>query len=334
MAKKGYNPDQPRVPAGSSQGGEWTATQLSLFEYGLREGADLPHKPDKRERKELKTEMGIRREWERGFKLNEDPDRPQGISETHKIKFKNGQSAITKEIGSSKDTVNQLKKDGVWDEIGAQTKKDIESIANGGHAEIAAYQLDKELGLDVVPETYMDENKGVMVQLFVEGKTPQQVYNDFAEDNSAYTIADETDLGKVRLIDLVTGNVDRHANNWMITSQGRIVAIDHNLSFDKQQEEFTTMGEFFDDICKDFDNTAIEFVPDNIWQRMPTRETLDFIFPVYKLDKKYKKLLEDMVENNMNWSNALDFLDDESQEFYYDRINYLLENWDDYFYDF
>lgn len=40
MAKK-YDPNQPRVPKGKPTGGEWTATQPSLFEKSLREGAGL-----------------------------------------------------------------------------------------------------------------------------------------------------------------------------------------------------------------------------------------------------------------------------------------------------
>lgn len=89
--------------------------------------------------------------------------------------------------------------------------------------EAAAYELDEALGLNVVPPTIVREIDGErgMVQQFVE--TDGLGLGDSGIDqDSVYGLA---------VLDIATGNTDRHGGNVLIDTDRRVVAIDQGLSF-------------------------------------------------------------------------------------------------------
>ena len=93
-------------------------------------------------------------------------------------------------------------------------------------AEIAAYRIDKLLGLGIVPITtrrHFNGNEG-SIQLFVENATP-------AMDVSKSIIPDQIEMAKMDIFDyiIVTGN-ERHTLNYLITDNGKVIAIDHGLA--------------------------------------------------------------------------------------------------------
>ena len=99
---------------------------------------------------------------------------------------------------------------GVW--------KKMEGDYTSGNAEIAAYLVDKKIGLNQVPITVERELDGVKgtLQIFVDGTDRMSLKN------------------RPRFLtwfDDLIRNRDRHGGNYL-TVQGRPVAIDHGLSFD------------------------------------------------------------------------------------------------------
>lgn len=94
--------------------------------------------------------------------------------------------------------------------------------------EAAAYELDEALGLGVVPPTIVREIDGErgMVQQFVE-IDEAGMYGGKVDQDSVYGIA---------VLDIATGNTDRHAGNVLIDKDRRVVAIDQGLSFPDDTE--------------------------------------------------------------------------------------------------
>jgi hypothetical protein len=89
--------------------------------------------------------------------------------------------------------------------------------------EAAAYELDEALGLNVVPPTIVREIDGErgMVQQFVE-TGGLGLHDAGIDQDSVYGLA---------ILDIATGNTDRHAGNVLIDTDRRVVAIDQGLSF-------------------------------------------------------------------------------------------------------
>lgn len=94
--------------------------------------------------------------------------------------------------------------------------------------EAAAYELDEALGLDVVPPTIVREIDGKrgMVQEFVDVH-PGSIYDIKIDQDSVYGLA---------IMDIATGNTDRHSGNVLVNTDGRVVAIDQGLSFPDDTE--------------------------------------------------------------------------------------------------
>lgn len=90
-------------------------------------------------------------------------------------------------------------------------------IANT-NAEVDAYRVDRMLNLNVVPLTVEREFKGIRgsLQAFVS-----------SEFTSAY---DKTTYRKMRILDYLIHNTDRHELNFLISPE-QVVAIDHGMAF-------------------------------------------------------------------------------------------------------
>jgi hypothetical protein len=85
-----------------------------------------------------------------------------------------------------------------------------------GMREEAVYLLDRALGFGLVPVTFV-EGRG-SVQLLVRG------------DHADFDDVDEADAMRAAVLDFISGQLDRHAKNFML-SGGRLVLIDNGYSF-------------------------------------------------------------------------------------------------------
>jgi hypothetical protein len=98
-------------------------------------------------------------------------------------------------------------------------------------SEIAAYELDKLLGMDLVPPT-VERVLGrdrVSAQLWVEGcVTYQTVMNRPVADVEVWTRS----LRRMVVFDNLIVNIDRNEGNMLIDAAGHVILIDHSRAFD------------------------------------------------------------------------------------------------------
>jgi hypothetical protein len=96
-------------------------------------------------------------------------------------------------------------------------------------AEVAAYQLDRLLGLGMVPPTVVRDIDGESgsLQLWVEGC---KLFQD-SKDEAPETVDWKRQLSRMRLFDSLISNGDRSAKNYMVDGQWNIVLIDHSQAF-------------------------------------------------------------------------------------------------------
>lgn len=97
-------------------------------------------------------------------------------------------------------------------------------------AEIAAYEVDKLLGLDMVPpsvERQLGGNSGA-AQLWVEGATP---WNPDAPPDEAERSRWEGQVVRMRMFDDLIGNSDRNAGNIIHDAAWDLILLDHSRAF-------------------------------------------------------------------------------------------------------
>jgi hypothetical protein len=102
-------------------------------------------------------------------------------------------------------------------------------------SEIAAYELDKLLGLDMVPPTVerLVSRNRVSAQLWVEGCVPYDALgNRPLPDPEAW----QRQLRRMVAFDNLIVNVDRNQSNMLIDPAGNLILIDHSRSFDAERQ--------------------------------------------------------------------------------------------------
>ncbi len=138
---------------------------------------------------------------------------------------------LSSKRGITQPYVLLLEKDGltrkaIW--------KPIEGLYKGFEEnwrwEIAAYRLDKYLGLNMIPPTVERNHlqKRGSIQLWVKAKTG-------LKESPAWNRS----MFLQRAFDNLIANEDRHLGNYLITKEGRIFLIDHSRSF-RTSKEFTS----------------------------------------------------------------------------------------------
>ena len=96
-------------------------------------------------------------------------------------------------------------------------------------AEVAAYELDKLLGLGMTPPTVVRRvggNKGSL-QYWVEDC---KLYRD-VEDKTPKTPEWSQQLSRMKMMDVLINNADRNAQNFLVDPDFHIVLIDHSRAF-------------------------------------------------------------------------------------------------------
>jgi hypothetical protein len=147
-----------------------------------------------------------------------------------------GSEAVTNpyQLTLEKDGVKHF---GLW--------KNVDKVEGGKpdrwRYEIAAYRLDRLLGLNMVPLTIERRYNGDRgsIQLWEESQFSLQTKNDKKIGvPPRYTFGWNRATFLQRAFDNLIANDDRHANNILITQDWRMILIDHSRSF-RTSKKFT-----------------------------------------------------------------------------------------------
>jgi len=154
-----------------------------------------------------------------------------------------------------------LERDGV---VRHAVFKRIDENLDNWRNEVAAYELDKLLGIGMVPPTVSRTVGGRQggLQLWVTGSTMDKYDGSFADLESW-----REQVSVMWLFDDLIANVDRHLNNGMVSPGHRLILIDNSRSF-------RDMVELRNDLNTKFDGTNTRFfgvVPDAGRGPFPTR---------------------------------------------------------------
>lgn len=103
--------------------------------------------------------------------------------------------------------------------------------------EVAAYELDKLLGLGMVPQTVERnyEGKDGSVQLWIENAMTEKVRKENHLEPPDIQQWNRQ-VAKIRVFDNLIYNIDRNLGNMMITSDWKLYMIDHSRSFKNLDE--------------------------------------------------------------------------------------------------
>ncbi len=170
------------------------------------------------------AELAQREEWEEFLKTAEitsSEDIPEGVTKPTKLYLKKG----------------DIEHKGAWKNPSGNKSGFLE----GWQYEIAAYRLDKLLGLNLIPPTVEKEFKGKKgsLQFWVEKEM-----NDLERMDRKIPIPasanDNWEKMKylMRAFDSLIGNEDRTQQNIMYTKDWRVILIDHSRSF-RSEKKFT-----------------------------------------------------------------------------------------------
>jgi hypothetical protein len=168
-------------------------------------------------------------------------------------------------------------------------------------SEIAAYELDKLLELDMVPPTVERRVKGdrVSAQLWVEEcVTYKTVINKPRPDVDAWN----RELRRMIVFDNLIVNIDRNEGNMLIDPAGNLILIDHSRAFDARgvlrmpfEKNMTKIDRPFFEKLKALDRKTIQehvgpwvdFGPDPILRQRDV------------IVKKFEKLIKENGEANV-----------------------------------
>lgn len=164
-----------------------------------------------------------------------------GEGESWKIEFKDGSKAVYKPTMGSviqKKIVN----------VHAEDFTSIDASIPESTREIAAFQLSRAAGFDVVPPVAkvefspMDLSQEAARHYASQGGGHAQAWVDGEEADAntdrllRHSMENHPDLHRIAALDFITGILDRHEGNFMYGKDGRYYAIDSGLAFCRDQE--------------------------------------------------------------------------------------------------
>ncbi len=227
-----------------------------------------------------KEELAEREKWEEFLKTAEIVKQVQPFEK---------REAVTDPwvLSLEKDGVTN---DAIWKDVAGRQKGFFESWK----WEIAAYRLDKHLGLNMVPPTVERRFKGNRgsCQLWVTSmmslkkkfdekiKTPS--YKVFYWNRAFY---------KQRVFDNLIANEDRHQNQYLITEDWRMILIDHSRSF-RTSKKFTKKL-IYDEKYKEGPTFIMKQLPRSLYEKIQSlnAEVIKGVVGEYLTNKEIEAML-------------------------------------------
>ena len=184
-----------------------------------------------------------------------------GVTKPKKVTLKNGESTFY----AAFKPITRGRQKGYWESY---------------QAEVAAYRLDKLLGLDMVPPTVVrriDKMQGSL-QFWVDDC---RLYSEVV-DETPRSPTWSRQLSTMKMFDVLIANEDRNAQNFLVDPEFVIVLIDHSRAFITSN-----------DMLKKKDKLPIQFDRDLVAKlKALDRETLDTHFKDLLMGGQVKALLE------------------------------------------
>ncbi|MBI5307042.1 MAG: hypothetical protein HZB37_01570, partial [Planctomycetes bacterium] len=151
--------------------------------------------------------------------------------------------------------------------------------------EAIAYQIDRSIGLGLVPKTQVIDD--TINNVRYDGSIQEWIHD--AKDGYSiekFSPEEKKDFDRLKIFDFVIGNSDRHLGNVLFTSDGKLHAIDHNASLIISAE---------DDILS-FSDVIINFFCRNVVADMP--HVVDIIERFYESKDKILRLIDTYIQDN------------------------------------
>lgn len=151
--------------------------------------------------------------------------------------------------------------------------------------EAIAYQIDKIVGLGLVPNTMVIDD--TINNVRYDGSVQEWIKD--ARDGyqiDKFTPDEKRNYERLRIFDFVIGNSDRHLGNVLFTDDGKMYAIDHNACLIISNDE---------DILS-FPDSLIIFLSKNVVQDMP--HIVDIIEKFYDNREKILNLIDKYIHDN------------------------------------
>ena len=106
--------------------------------------------------------------------------------------------------------------------------KKVDKRYDSWRFEVAAYELEKLLGLGMIPPTVQRKSRGRKgcLQLWVTGTTIKEFEGELADPEDW-----RRQVSIMWLFDDLIANVDRHLNNAMVSPEQRLILIDNSKTF-------------------------------------------------------------------------------------------------------
>ena len=227
-----------------------------------------------------KEELAEREKWEEFLKTAEIVGQDQPFEK---------REAVTDPwvLTLEKDGVTN---DAIWKDVAGRQKGFFESWK----WEIAAYRLDKHLGLNMVPPTVERRFKGnrgscqlwITTMMSLKKKFEEKIktpsYKVFYWNRAFY---------KQRAFDNLIANDDRHQNQYLITEDWRMILIDHSRSF-RTSKKFTKKL-IYDEKNKEGPTFIMKELPRALYEKIKSlnAEVIKNAVGEYLTDKEIEAML-------------------------------------------
>ena len=171
--------------------------------------------------------------------------------------------------------------------------------------EIAAYRLDKYLGLNMVPPTVERRFQGDRgsCQLWIDAKMSlRQKFDEKIKTPSYKIFYWNRAFYMQRAFDNLIANIDRHQNQYLITEDWRMILIDHSRSFGTTKKHIKKL--IYDEKYKEGPTFIMKELPRPFFEKLKAlnSEVLKDVVGEYLTDNEIEAILirKDLV---MKWLN-------------------------------
>ncbi len=188
-----------------------------------------------------------------------------------------------------------LEKDGVtnnaiWKDVAGRAKGFMENWK----WEIAAYRLDKHLGLNMVPPTVerrFQGNRGSCQLWITSMMSLKKKFEDKIKTPSYRVFNWNRAFYKQRAFDNLIANEDRHQNQYLITEDWRMILIDHSRSF-RTSKKFTKKL-IYDEKYKEGPTFIMKELPRALYEKIKSlnAEVIKNAVGEYLTDKEIEAML-------------------------------------------